>query len=213
MAPTAVRALAAIDAGGVVAILRNAASASVAPTVDALIAGGVLAIEVSLTAPDALAQIDRAVATAGGRAAIGAGTVLTRRQLRDVHTRGATFIVSPTTDPEIVGAALELDLVVLPGAFTPTEALAAHRLGAHAIKLFPADVLGSRFVRGLLAPLPGLKLVPTGGVSLELAREFVAAGAWAVGVGGPLVGDTSDPDAITTRARGFVLVMRPSAAA
>ena len=104
--------------------------------------------------------------------------------------------------------------MAIPGAFTPTEILRAHGVGAQAVKLFPADSLGPRFVRAFRAPVPDLALVPTGGVTLELAKEFREAGAWAVGLGSPLVGGGADAaddwrDALARRARAFAAVMRP----
>ncbi len=202
--------LEAIDATGVVAILRGDYGASVTAVVDALAAGGVRAIEVSLTSPRALTLIARAAARAPGGVVVGAGTVLTVEQAREVRDSGAAFLVSPVVDPEVIAAALDLGLAPIPGAFTPTEVRAALRAGAPAVKLFPADSLGPRFVKGLLAPMPGVRLVPTGGVTLELARAFAAAGAWAVGVGSPLLGDlAADRDALVARARAFVGAMRP----
>jgi Entner-Doudoroff aldolase len=199
-----------IDATGVVAILRGDYGAGVTTIVDALAAGGVRAIEVSLTSPGALAAIARVAAHAPAGVVVGAGTVLTLDEAREAREHGATFLVSPVVDPEVIAAALELGLVPIPGAFTPTEVRAARRAGAPAVKLFPADALGPRFVKALLAPMPGVKLVPTGGVTLELARAFAEAGAWAVGVGAPLLGDlTADRGALVARARAFVGAMRP----
>jgi 2-dehydro-3-deoxyphosphogluconate aldolase/(4S)-4-hydroxy-2-oxoglutarate aldolase len=151
--------------------------------------------------------------------AIGVGTVMTVEDVTRACDEGASFIVSPIVDPDVIGAALDLGLAPVPGAFTPTEAVMASRLGAPAIKLFPADALGPAFVAGVRAPLPDLKFVPTGGVTLDLAREFARAGAWAVGVGSPLLsafgagdGDRDsdgDRNALTARAAEFVRAMRP----
>lgn len=208
--PDPSRVLSAIDAGGIVAILRGDYGDRVPDIVAALAAGGVRAIEVSLTCPGALTQIARAAASAPGGVAIGAGTVLTVDEVRQVHDHGAAFIVSPVVDTEVIDAALACGLAPVPGAYTPTEVRTALRAGAPAVKLFPADTLGPRFVKGLLAPLPGVRLVPTGGVTLDLARAFAAAGAWAAGVGTPLLGDAVTGDvALTHRAREFVDAMRP----
>jgi 2-dehydro-3-deoxyphosphogluconate aldolase / (4S)-4-hydroxy-2-oxoglutarate aldolase len=201
--------LATIHRGGVVAIVRGSFLRVLPAVLGALREGGVTALEISLASPEALPQIERAVGSAPPDMAIGAGTVLTPEDVRRVHEAGARFIVSPVVDVEVVAAARSLGLVVIPGAFTPTEALAAVRAGAPAVKLFPADTLGPGYVRSLLAPLPDLRLVPTGGVTLALAREFAAAGAWAVGVGTPLVGkDPARIDGLTERAREFVTAMR-----
>lgn len=204
--------LGAIDATGVVAILRGDFGASVTTVVEALAAGGVRAIEISLTSRGATALIARVAADAPAGVVVGAGTVLTVEQAREVRDRGAAFLVSPVVDPEVIAAALDLGLVPFPGAFTPTEVRVALRAGAAAVKLFPADALGPRFVKGLLAPMPGVRLVPTGGVTLELARAFAASGAWAVGVGSPLLGEgAAAGDALVERARAFVEAMRPAA--
>jgi 2-dehydro-3-deoxyphosphogluconate aldolase/(4S)-4-hydroxy-2-oxoglutarate aldolase len=202
-------ALAAIDACGIVAIIRGPFLADIEGIVTALVDGGIRAIEISLTSELAFEQIERAAAAAGSRAAIGAGTVLRPDEVDEVFHRGGTFVVSPAVDGAVIGAALGHAMLPIPGAYTPTEVLTAVRLGAPAVKLFPADTIAPAFVRAILAPLPGLKLVPTGGVSLERAREFGAAGAWAVGVGSPLVSAPIDLPALSMRASRFVAAMRP----
>lgn len=203
-------ALTAIGSCGVVAIIRGPFLAEIEEIVGALIAGGVRAIEVSLTSPDALAQIQRAAACAGTRAAVGAGTVLRAEEVDDVARLGGSFVVSPIVDAVVIAAARDRGLLPIPGAFTPTEVIAAVRFGAPAVKLFPADALGPGFVRGILAPLPDLKLVPTGGITLSSARAFSAAGAWAVGVGSSLVASPVDAAAISATASQFVSAMRPA---
>ena len=205
-------AVSAIDASGIVAIVRGPFLPRIDAIVEALIAGGVRAIEISLTSPKADEQIERAAATAGPRASIGAGTVIEARQVDAVFRRGATFIVSPIVERLVIEAALERSMLAIPGAYTPTEVMTAVRFGAQAVKLFPADTIAPAFLRAMLAPLPGLKLVPTGGVTLERAEAYAAAGAWAVGVGSPLLSAPVDPDEITLRAARFVRVLRPSAA-
>ena len=205
-------AVSAIDASGIVAIVRGPFLPRIDAVVEALIAGGVRAIEISLTSPKAEEQIERAAAAAGTRASIGAGTVIEARQVDAVFRRGATFIVSPIVERLVIEAALERSMLAIPGAYTPTEVMTAVRFGAQAVKLFPADTIAPAFLRAMLAPLPGLKLVPTGGVTLERAEAYAAAGAWAVGVGSPLLSAPVDPDEITLRAARFVRVLRPSAA-
>ena len=205
-------AVSAIDASGIVAIVRGPFLPRIDAIVEALIAGGVRAIEISLTSPKAEEQIERAAATAGPRASIGAGTVIEARQVDAVFRRGATFIVSPIVERLVIEAALERSMLAIPGAYTPTEVMTAVRFGAQAVKLFPADTIAPAFLRAMLVPLPGLKLVPTGGVTLERAEAYAAAGAWAVGVGSPLLSAPVDPDEITLRAARFVRVLRPSAA-
>ena len=203
-------AWAAIDECGVIAIIRGRFLDRIDEIVGQLIDGGVRAIEISLTSPDALEQIERAVAAAGSRATVGAGTVVQAQEVEEVFRRGAAFVVSPVVDEAVISASLDRSMLPVPGAFTPTEMTTAVRLGARAVKLFPADSLGPLFVRAVLAPLPGLKLVPTGGVTLERAREFAAAGAWAIGVGSPLVSNPLDMTALSARAAQFVAAMRPA---
>jgi 2-dehydro-3-deoxyphosphogluconate aldolase/(4S)-4-hydroxy-2-oxoglutarate aldolase len=210
--PPAASALSAIDACGIIAIVRGAFLAEIGSIVEALIAGGIRAIEISLTSPQAEEQIQRAVMTAGPRASIGAGTVLRAEQVEAVSRCGAAFVVSPVVDASVIGAALDRSMLVVPGACTPTEIVTAVNLGAAAVKLFPADTIPPAFVRAVLTPLPGLRLVPTGGVTLARAEEFAAAGAWAVGVGSPLVSAPVDLPALAARAARFVAALRPRSA-
>lgn len=205
----------AIDASGVVAILRGDYLESAAALADAFIESGITAVEATMNAPRA-AQLFRALAEAGGdRLVMGAGTVRDLDDLARAIGWGAAFIVSPHVDEEIVGRAVEAGVMAIPGAFTPTEAMRARRAGAQAVKLFPAVTLGPAYVKALRGPLPDVPLIPTGGVTLDLAREFRRAGAWAVGIGSPLVGappakvDAAWRDRLTARASAFVEAMRP----
>jgi 2-dehydro-3-deoxyphosphogluconate aldolase/(4S)-4-hydroxy-2-oxoglutarate aldolase len=205
----------AIDASGIVAILRGDFLHRAALVVETLVGAGIRAIEVTLNAPHA-EQLFAALQSSGQPQLVaGVGTVRTREDLARAIDWGAAFVVSPHLDEDIVATAVGSGLMAIPGAFTPTEILRAHAAGAQAIKLFPADSLGPRFVRAFRAPVPNLALVPTGGVTLELAKEFREAGAWAVGLGSPLVGsgpDTADgwQEALALRARAFAYVMRPA---
>ncbi len=191
-------------AGGVVAIARRL-SADAAPAVaDALAIGGVHAFEVTLNEPKAAAlRAIEAVAARGADLAIGAGTVLSIEDAGLAVDAGATFLVMPTTDPELVRWAAARGIPAFPGAATPTEILAAWRAGAAAVKLFPASALGPSFVRECLGPFPDIPLVPTGGVTAETAGAFISAGAVAVGLGSWLVGD-GVADGVTRRARQVV---------
>lgn len=207
-APVSAWPLSAIDATGVVAIIRGRFIDRIEQIVEALIEGGLQAIEISLTSPDALTQIERAAAAAGTRAAIGAGTVMRVHDVEDVARIGGVFIVSPVIDGDVIRAALDRGLLPIPGACTPTEVAAAIRAGAPAVKLFPADTMAPAFVRALRAPFPDVRLVPTGGVTLERAGEFARAGAWAVGVGSPLVSPDTEPDTLARTAAEFIAVMR-----
>lgn len=210
------RAIAAIEATGVVAILRGPFLANADALTAALVEGGIRAVEVPFGSSESVALYRRVKAEGSPGLATGFGTVTTIEQLRMAIGEGADFVVAPNTDPEIVTRAVESGLLIMPGAFTPSEIVAAVKAGAQAVKVFPGDVLGERFVRGVRGPLPDVRLVPTGGVTLDLARAFRAAGAWAVGVGGPLAGSgvvTRAPEQLVAAAREFVLVMRPGTAA
>ncbi len=175
-----------IDAA-VIAVVRSPRRDLIVPLSNALIAGGVVAIEITTTTPDALNAIRDARAAFGDRAMIGVGTVLENITCRAALDAGAEFVVSPIMRPSMVQGCHAADVPVMLGAYTPTEAQLAYEGGADFIKLFPADTLGPQFVRALRAPLPHLRLVPTGGVDLSNAAEFLAAGCAALGVGSSLV--------------------------
>jgi len=172
---------------GIIAVVRTPKAAQLLPIAEALVAGGVLAVEVTLTVPGALEGIRQVSAALGSRGLVGAGTVLDAKSCHAVIEAGAEFIVSPITRAEIVTAAHAADRPVMLGAYTPTEAQTAYEAGADFIKLFPADKLGPAHVKALRAPLPHLKIVPTGGVDLNTAADFLRAGCVALGVGGSLL--------------------------
>ena len=172
---------------GIVAVVRTDRREQIPSICEGLLAGGVMAVEITLTVPNAIEVIREASRRFGSRALIGAGTVLDADACRSAIGAGAEFIVSPITKLEVLQAAHASDLPVMLGAYTPTEAQAAHEAGADFIKLFPADKLGPGYIRALRAPLPYLRLVPTGGVDLKNAGEFLAAGCAALGVGSSLI--------------------------
>jgi 2-dehydro-3-deoxyphosphogluconate aldolase/(4S)-4-hydroxy-2-oxoglutarate aldolase len=189
-------------------------TAEAAPQVaDALVEGGVLAFEITLNEPveGALRAIESVAARAPGLA-IGAGTVLSIEAAQLAIDAGATFLVMPHTDPELVGWAAERGIPTLPGAFTPSEVLAAWRAGAAAVKLFPASVAGPAFVRECRGPFPDIPLVPSGGVTVQSAGDFIRAGAAAVGVGSWLIGDAASAG-IRARARQIVEAVAEARAA
>ena len=204
-----------ITEGGVVAIGRHVAAA-VAPLVaGALADGGVRAFELTLNAPEADAL--RAIEAVAGIAAdlgleIGAGTILSIEAAQRAVDAGATFLVMPHLDPDLVAWATARGIPTLPGCATPTEILAAWRVGAAAVKLFPASSAGPGFVRELRGPFPDIPLVPTGGVTLESAPAFIGAGAIAVGMGGWLLGDGA-PDGVRARAGAVVTAVAAARAA
>lgn len=172
---------------GIIAVIRVRDEKQILPACQALVEGGVIALEITLTTRGALGAIRAAREMFENEAVIGAGTVMHPGQCREVIEAGAQFIVSPITRPEIVTAAHASDRPVMLGAYTPTEAQTVHEAGADFIKLFPADQLGPAHVRALRAPLPHLKIVPTGGVNLDTAGDFLKAGCAALGVGSSLL--------------------------
>jgi 2-dehydro-3-deoxyphosphogluconate aldolase / (4S)-4-hydroxy-2-oxoglutarate aldolase len=202
----------AILGGRVVAIARGLDPSRMVEIAGALIDGGVGAFEVTLnsrSANDAIAAVRAAVPA--GRLLVGAGTVLDRALAEAAVGAGAQFLVMPHTDLGLVEWAAGRGLPVFPGAFTPSEILAAWRAGATAVKLFPASAVGPSFVRELRGPLPEIPLIPTGGVTAENAPDFIRAGAVAVGLGSWLTG-AGDPAAIRARATQLTEAIRGAAA-
>ena len=172
---------------GIIAVVRAKSADQVLPLTEALLAGGVIAVEITMTTPNAIAAIREASQKFGTRALIGVGTVLDTTTCRDAIEAGAQFVVSPITRPEIAQAARAADRPVMLGAYTPTEAQLAYEAGADFIKIFPADGLGPNYIKSLRAPLPHLRIVPTGGVDLYNVADFLKAGCAALGVGSSLV--------------------------
>ena len=161
---------------------------------DALIEGGIRAIEFTLTNPDACATIADIRKTVGDAVAIGAGSVITAEQVRAVADAGAQFVVSPVCKRAVIDACVALDLPTMPGAFTPSEIQQAWEWGASAVKVFPANHLGPRYFKDVLAPLPHLRLMPTGGVNLDNMRDWLDHGAFALGVGSSLINNEAVAD-------------------
>jgi 2-dehydro-3-deoxyphosphogluconate aldolase / (4S)-4-hydroxy-2-oxoglutarate aldolase len=187
------------------AILRGPSPDHLVEALRTLADAGVRLAEVSLTSTDALAVLREGVATVGDRMLIGAGTVLTGVQAEDSLAAGARFLVTPAAGGG-ADAAYSSGTAVLTGALTPTEVWAAHDRGAAAVKVFPASLGGPGYLRALLGPFPEVPLVPVGGVDAEAATAHLAAGAVAVGVGSPLLGDAADGGdlaALTARAKRF----------
>ena len=196
---------------GIIAVVRTDKTEQVPFICEALLAGGVIALEITFTVPNALEAIREANRRFGSQALVGAGTVLNAAACRDAIAAGAEFVVSPITKLEIVEAAHAADKPVMLGAYTPTEAQTAHEAGADFIKIFPADKLGPSYIKALRAPLPHLKIVPTGGVDLNTATDFLKAGCAALGVGGSLLTTeilkTSNWPELTRLARSFVEIV------
>ena len=194
--------------GGVVAVLRGVTEETVTEIAGALAAGGVTAVEVTAETPGAMRMIEELSTTLPDGTAVGVGTVLDSETARAASLAGAEFVVTPTLDLGVVETANRYGLVVMPGIFTPTEAIRAYEAGADAVKLFPASSVGPGHIGSIHGPLGQIPIVPTGGVDLENAAEYIEAGALAVGTGSALVSDElverEDWDGLTERAREFV---------
>lgn len=193
---------------GIVAIMRATRPDPLLAAADALLAGGVQAIEVTLTTPGAMGIITQAVERYAGQPLVfGAGSVLDAESARAAILAGAQFIVCPTLSLRTIEMCKRYSVPVMPGAFTPSEVLTAWEAGADVVKLFPADFGGPAYLKAIKAPLPQVRLAPVGGVSVENTADFIRAGADAVGVGGSLVSqdllDAGRFDEITARARRF----------
>jgi 2-dehydro-3-deoxyphosphogluconate aldolase / (4S)-4-hydroxy-2-oxoglutarate aldolase len=193
---------------GIIAVVRAPSADLVEPLAEALVRGGVIAIEITLSTPDAFRAIRDTTASLGDRALVGVGTVLKPYDCASAIEAGAQFIVSPILRPELVPIAHQADRPIMLGAYSPTEAQLAYEAGADFVKLFPADTLGPAFIKSLRAPLPHLRFVPTGGVDLDNVANFIKAGAAALGVGSALVSNPilkkGDWDELTRLARAFV---------
>ena len=176
-----------IERTGLIAIVRLDSPAALVQAAKAIAAGGVSVIEFTLTTPGALRTIEEAAKELGGEALIGAGTVLDAESARAAILAGAEFIVAPTLNLDVINMCHRYDKVVIPGAYTPTEILSAWEHGADFVKVFPAEIGGPAYLKAVRAPLPYVKLIPVGGVSVETAGAFIRAGAAALGVGSNLV--------------------------
>ena len=203
---------------GIIPIVRAESAEQAMRAVDAVKAGAVDIVEVTMTVPGAVRLIEQLANRYGHEVLIGAGTVLDPQTARDCMLAGAQFIVSPALNEETIECCRGNDVAVLPGALTPTEVVRAWNAGADAVKIFPAGAVGgASYLKSLKAPLPQIELVPTGGVSLKTAGDFIKAGAIALGVGADLI----DPHAlregreelITERARQFLGIIREARAA
>jgi 2-dehydro-3-deoxyphosphogluconate aldolase / (4S)-4-hydroxy-2-oxoglutarate aldolase len=177
---------------GIVAIIRTPSSELLTNVARALFEGGVDVIEVTFTVPRALEILTAIKKELGDRILLGAGTVLDPETARAAVLAGAEFVVSPALNLDVIRLCQRCDKLVMPGAFTPTEILAAWEAGAEIVKVFPSDSVGPSYLKALKGPFPQIRLLPTGGVNLQTLPEFIQAGACAVGVGSSLV----DPKAI-----------------
>jgi 2-dehydro-3-deoxyphosphogluconate aldolase/(4S)-4-hydroxy-2-oxoglutarate aldolase len=195
----------AIETMGVVAVIRLKDPAKLRAVVDALAEGGVRALEVTMTVPGAIELIRKLAPTLPAAFLLGAGTVTDAATAAAVIDAGAKFVVGPVFRPDVIRACHERGVPAMPGCFSPTEIFTAHECGADIVKVFPATSLGPQFLKDVRAPLPQVKLMPTGGVTLDNAGDWIRAGAVAVGVGSALIDtkaiDSGRFDVITAGAR------------
>ncbi len=198
---------------GVIPVVRAESADIALRAIDAIRAGGISVLEITMTVPGAIRIIEEVAQKLGSKAIVGAGTVLDEVTARQCILAGAQFIVSPALNLHTISCCHRYGIVVIPGAMTPTEVVTASSAGADWVKVFPAGALGGpSYIKALKAPLPHIQLVPTGGVSLKTAADFILAGAIALGVGTDLVDTKALRDGedrlITQRARQFVEVVR-----
>lgn len=181
------RTLERIADGRIIAILRGDYRGLDLEIASVLFESGITAVEVTLNSPDAFGAIKQLTVGIGDKLSIGVGTVMTLDQVDLAAANGARFIVSPNCNLSVIAATKRHDMISIPGCFTPSEICDALEAGADAVKLFPAISLGADFVRAVRSPLGDVRMIPTGGVNPEMAHEYLAAGAWAIGVGSELV--------------------------
>lgn len=205
--------LARIREVGLVPVIRAESADEAAQAIDAIRAGGVPILEITMTVPGAVRLIEDVSRRYGTEAVVGAGTVLDAETARACILAGARFVVSPSLNLETIACCRRYGVAVLPGALTPTEVVTAWQAGADMVKVFPCGAVGgASYIRALKAPLPQIDLVPTGGVSLQTAADFIKAGATALGVGADLVDMKALREGqgalITAKARELVAVVR-----
>ena len=194
-------------AARLIVVLRGEHAAQYAPVLEALAGAGIRAVELTLSTPDTLEELPGLLERFGDRLDIGVGTVTDPSDLATAAERGAHFIVTPITRADLLDAAARAGVPLVSGGLTPSELHAGWAAGAAAVKVFPASQVGPSYVAELRGPFPGLKVLPSGGVDLEAARAWLAAGAEAASVGGPLVGDAmkgGSLEEIAERAAQFV---------
>jgi 2-dehydro-3-deoxyphosphogluconate aldolase/(4S)-4-hydroxy-2-oxoglutarate aldolase len=201
-----------IERVGLIPVLRARNATQAHAVVKAMIAGGVTIVEVTMTVPGAIDLLRELKQKYAGDLLLGSGTVTTVEEAEATIEAGAEFVVSPSFHAEVVARTRALGKVSIPGALTPTEVITAWRSGADYVKIFPCSAVGgAMYLKSLLAPFPHLKLIPTGGVTLQTAESFIRAGARALGVGSDLVSlaaiDQGTPETITATARDYLKVL------
>jgi 2-dehydro-3-deoxyphosphogluconate aldolase / (4S)-4-hydroxy-2-oxoglutarate aldolase len=194
---------------GIIPVVRANSVDEALKAIDAIKDGGVPVLEITMTVPGALHAIEKVRTSYGEDILVGAGTVLDPETARACIAAGARFVVSPSLNLATIELCRRYGVAVMPGALTPTEVLTAWQAGADVVKVFPCDAMGgAKYLRALKAPFPDIELIPTGGVSLANAGEFIAAGAWAIGIGSELVDlkaiRANQQERITSTARGLL---------
>lgn len=202
---------------GIIPVVRAQSADEAMQAIDAIRAGGISILEITMTVPGAVGVIEEVSKRYGDEALVGAGTVLDAETARACILAGARFVVSPALNFETIDVCRHNDIAVMPGALTPTEVVQAWSAGADFVKVFPAGAVGGAgYIKSLKAPLPQIELVPTGGVSLKTAADFIKAGASALGVGADLVDlkaiREGQQNLITERAREFVKIVQEARA-
>ena len=202
------KVLAELKAIGLVPVLRAASVAKALAMAGAIADGGVTVMEVTMTVPGAI-EVMRKLAETRPDILFGAGTVLDAETARMCILEGAQFVVSPALNFKTIEMCHRYSVAVLPGALTPTEIVNAWQAGADVVKVFPASAMGgASYLKSIKAPLPQVELIPTGGVSLATAEDFLKAGAFALGVGADLVNDAVAPEVVTETARKYLEIVK-----
>jgi 2-dehydro-3-deoxyphosphogluconate aldolase/(4S)-4-hydroxy-2-oxoglutarate aldolase len=207
-----------IEETGVIPVVRAASAEEAIYVAEAVGEGGIPILEITMTVPGAVGVIEELSKRYGDEVLVGAGTVLDPESARACIAAGAQFVVSPALNLQTIEKCKQESIAVFPGALTPTEVVTAWQAGADAVKVFPCSAVGGpKYLRALKAPLPQIKLIPTGGVSLSTAKDFIAAGAWALGVGADLVNTeairSGERESVIAAARSYVTAVREARAA
>jgi 2-dehydro-3-deoxyphosphogluconate aldolase/(4S)-4-hydroxy-2-oxoglutarate aldolase len=197
---------------GLIPVVRAESAELAVQAVEAIKAGGIHVLEVTMTVPGAIGVIEQLTKMFGDETLVGAGTVLDPETAKQCIEAGAQFVVSPALNEDTIAFCRNREIAVFPGALTPTEVVKAWKAGADAVKVFPASAVGgASYLKSLKAPLPQIELIPTGGVSLTTAAGFIAAGAFALGVGADLVDvkaiQSGNPQKVTEAARAYLAVV------
>ncbi len=198
-----------LERTGIIPVLRAGSAKEAVALVEALAAGGIDVVEVTMTVPGAVEVLRELKRSYGQRLLLGSGTVTDAKQCAATIEAGAEFVVSPSLHPEVIAVTKEHGKVSMPGALTPTEAITAWKAGADIVKIFPCSAMGgASYLKALKAPFPQLRLVPTGGVNLQTGASYLEAGACALGVGGDLVNAAAiaegKPEVVTAAARAYL---------